>query len=255
MENQLASEPIVKKTKLDFKDSKYATGRRKKSIAKVWLKKGSGNIHVNGKKMTEIEKKLSSIYSDKDINQIYLSGRKGYWSNLSKAQNEKFTKLLEESDARTAVQSVIPQFEDMIFSEKREASLELLGHEKPGVCIDYGCMWGVLSVGMAKRGHQVIAVDQTYQSLQFLKVRAEEEKLDNVHVVHDDIKKVDFSNFADYALVNGVLEWIPILEEVDVSEYYRGGRSKKIDNSMPRDMQFKFLRTVQESLKEKGGRL
>ena len=25
--------------KLDFKDSKYATGRRKKSIAKVWLKK------------------------------------------------------------------------------------------------------------------------------------------------------------------------------------------------------------------------
>ena len=44
-------------TKLDFKDSKYATGRRKKSIAKVWLKKGSGNIHVNGKKMVEYFKK------------------------------------------------------------------------------------------------------------------------------------------------------------------------------------------------------
>ena len=29
-----------KKVKLDFKDSKYATGRRKRSIAKVWLKKG-----------------------------------------------------------------------------------------------------------------------------------------------------------------------------------------------------------------------
>ena len=37
------------KLKLDFKDSKYATGRRKKSIAKIWLKKGSGNIYVNGK--------------------------------------------------------------------------------------------------------------------------------------------------------------------------------------------------------------
>ena len=37
------------KTKLDFKDSKYATGRRKTSIAKVWLKKGSGKIFVNGK--------------------------------------------------------------------------------------------------------------------------------------------------------------------------------------------------------------
>jgi small subunit ribosomal protein S9 len=37
------------KLKLDFKDSKYATGRRKTSIAKVWVKKGSGKIYVNGK--------------------------------------------------------------------------------------------------------------------------------------------------------------------------------------------------------------
>ena len=37
------------KIKLDFKDSKYATGRRKTSIAKVWLKRGSGKIYVNGK--------------------------------------------------------------------------------------------------------------------------------------------------------------------------------------------------------------
>ena len=53
MENQLNSVPANKKIKLDFKDSKYATGRRKRSIARVWLKKGSGVIHVNGKKMSE----------------------------------------------------------------------------------------------------------------------------------------------------------------------------------------------------------
>ena len=48
MEN---TQPNTKKQhiKLDFKDSKYATGRRKTSIAKVWLKKGSGKIYVNGK--------------------------------------------------------------------------------------------------------------------------------------------------------------------------------------------------------------
>ena len=34
----------------NFKDSKYATGKRKTSIAKVWIKKGSGKITVNGKK-------------------------------------------------------------------------------------------------------------------------------------------------------------------------------------------------------------
>ena len=37
------------KQKLDFKESKYATGRRKTSIAKVWVKKGTGKIYVNGK--------------------------------------------------------------------------------------------------------------------------------------------------------------------------------------------------------------
>ena len=39
----------IEKIKLNFKDSKYATGRRKTSIAKVWLKKGTGKIYVNGK--------------------------------------------------------------------------------------------------------------------------------------------------------------------------------------------------------------
>ena len=37
METQVETKNIkIKKIKLDFKDSKYATGRRKRSIAKVW---------------------------------------------------------------------------------------------------------------------------------------------------------------------------------------------------------------------------
>ena len=56
MEPRVNTQPI-EKVKLDFKDSKYATGRRKKSIAKVWLKKGSGNIYINGKKISDYFKK------------------------------------------------------------------------------------------------------------------------------------------------------------------------------------------------------
>ncbi len=68
-----------KKIKLDFKDSKYATGRRKKSIAKVWVKKGTGNIHVNGLKMNDYFKrpvhqiivtrplKISNVASNYDV--------------------------------------------------------------------------------------------------------------------------------------------------------------------------------------------
>ena len=52
MENTQTSAKTTK-LKLDFKDSKYATGRRKTSIAKVWVKKGTGKIYVNGKLMED----------------------------------------------------------------------------------------------------------------------------------------------------------------------------------------------------------
>ena len=45
------------KIKFDIKDTKYATGRRKKSIARVWVKKGSGKIYVNGKEMIKYFKR------------------------------------------------------------------------------------------------------------------------------------------------------------------------------------------------------
>ena len=68
MQENLSNEPKNKKIKLDFKDSKYATGRRKKSIARVWVKKGSGNIYVNGKKMIDYFKipNLQIAVSDKE---------------------------------------------------------------------------------------------------------------------------------------------------------------------------------------------
>ena len=53
MEVQIKSESIKKEIKLDLKEAKYATGRRKKSVARVWLKKGSGKFYVNDKKMTD----------------------------------------------------------------------------------------------------------------------------------------------------------------------------------------------------------
>ena len=36
---------------LDNKERAYATGRRKNSIARVWLKRGTGKIEINGKSL------------------------------------------------------------------------------------------------------------------------------------------------------------------------------------------------------------
>ncbi len=47
MENQETST----ENNLDSKERAYATGRRKNSIARVWLKRGGGGISINGKSL------------------------------------------------------------------------------------------------------------------------------------------------------------------------------------------------------------
>ena len=59
METQSNTNLKKNNIKLNFKDAMYATGRRKKSIARVWVKKGSGVININGKKMQDYFKKAS----------------------------------------------------------------------------------------------------------------------------------------------------------------------------------------------------
>ena len=50
MEN-IQSTSKTPKLKLDFKDSKYATGRRKTSSARIYLSSGKGKITVNDKQL------------------------------------------------------------------------------------------------------------------------------------------------------------------------------------------------------------
>ena len=73
-ENLEASKIKSKKIKLDFKDSKYGTGRRKHSVARVWIKKGSGKIYVNGKVMNQYFKRpVHQISVVRPLNEIKAS--------------------------------------------------------------------------------------------------------------------------------------------------------------------------------------
>jgi len=49
MENSEIIKDDSKAINLDVKQRAYATGKRKNSIARVWLKRGTGSISVNGK--------------------------------------------------------------------------------------------------------------------------------------------------------------------------------------------------------------
>ena len=58
-------------------DNSYATGKRKNSIARVWLKKGEGKITINGKK---IEKYFSRPVLQMIVNQPLevIQSKEGY---------------------------------------------------------------------------------------------------------------------------------------------------------------------------------
>tara|TARA_B100001758_G_C17844735_1_gene321070 strand:- start:11 stop:478 length:468 start_codon:yes stop_codon:yes gene_type:complete len=62
--------------KIDKLGRSYATGRRKDSTARVWVKKGSGNIVINGKSM--------NVYFDRPVLQMQLN----HVFEISKRSNE-----------------------------------------------------------------------------------------------------------------------------------------------------------------------
>lgn len=204
--------------------------------------------------LVDIERQLESSGYVKDGKGIFKSGRGGYWSNLNKEDNKNFLEALREQGPREAVKRVIPQYEDIIFSPSREGALELLDIQKGDIGIDYGCMWGVLSVGMAKRGASVVAIDQTFDSLDFLKARGKDEGLENIVCVQDDIREVRLKGLADFSVVNGVLEWVPEFGEIELGKYYGKKQEKSYDELNPYRAQQKFLETVSGNLKV-GGKL
>ena len=195
-------------------------------------------------KTYKINELLISNGFEKDHSGIFYSGNKGYWSNLDRETNKEFIDLLKEVSPLEAVKKLIPELEDHIYSFKREAALELLEINKGDVCIDYGCMWGVLSVGLAKRGGIVIAIDQTKASLEFLNARKNSEGYNNIYCVQDDIRKISLKDSSDFAVVNGVLEWVPEFGDIELKKYFGKKSKKEYPKVSPKKIQTEFLKRV-----------
>jgi SAM-dependent methyltransferase len=198
----------------------------------------------------EIQKKYTKVEEH-----IYLSDSEGYWSNLNKDENNELIDSLQHMSTRDAIKKYHQWLYNVIFSVKRSAGLELLEMSGDEVCIDCGCMWGALTIPLAKRCKYVFGIDQTFDSLKFLNARRKEEKLENIDLLCKNLKSIDndFDNRFDVAIVNGVLEWIPEEGPIELKSYY-GKYAKKKIKSNPYLEQKTFLKNVNRLL-QKGGKL
>ena len=177
----------------------------------------------------------------------------GYWSNLDKNENNEFMEYLKSApSAKEALIRKYPQYYNVIFSPKREAGLELLELEGDETCVDYGCMWGALTITLAKRTRFVLGVDQTLHSLIFLRRRIEDESLGNIDLLCEDLNRMPIVDKKfDVAIVNGVLEWIPEKGEIELKRYH-GQEAEKTYSYNPKDIQIDFLRKVYSNLNAEG---
>ncbi len=183
---------------------------------------------------------------------IFEAGSEGYWSNISKEENRLMIDALADYTAKEALSMHQSWLEDIIYSPKRGAGLELLNLNGTETCIDYGCMWGAITIALAKRTEFVLGIDQTMDSLRFLKARMEEENLNNIELLCMDVKQMPIlENQVDVAIINGVLEWIPESGPIELKSYYGKFHQKELADN-PRRQQINFLKKVCQNLKVGG---
>ncbi len=188
---------------------------------------------------------------------IYRTSREeGYWSNINKDQQAAFMADLQANSSREVIRRRFPQWEDMIFNSTRAVGLRLLDIRPDQTGIDYGCMWGNLMCYAARSCRRMVGVDQTLDSLKFLKHRLRDEGLDNCRLINTNLRKpLHLENTFDFSIVNGVLEWIPDTSDIELQRHYtvrgQGGRQALPD---PQAQQQAFLENVGLNLKP-GGKL
>lgn len=178
----------------------------------------------------------------------------GYWSNLDREENNDYLKDLARLGSRKTVETYFPEHFETIFSPKRAAGLLLLDPMPGETIVDTGCMWGALTIPLAHSGANVIAIDQTPESLALLKQRLIDERLENVELVCADIKRICYNpSSIDKLVVNGVLEWIPESGAIELKKYYGKRVEKKVKGGVsPYCMQMDFLNKIYDGLKPGG---
>jgi len=185
----------------------------------------------------------------------------GYWSNLSKTDQDKLFSSLKSLDTKEAIKKYFPQYYTMIYDPIRNAGLTLLDIKKDEVGVDYGCMWGNMLLYASKSCKEILGIDQTLDSLNFVQKRIEEEGINNCYLLQADIRSnLNLKSRFDFGIVNGVLEWVPEVSEVELDIFHSRDKiklktsSNDLINQKPDELQHQFLCQVNTHLTD-GGRL
>ncbi|MFM2357474.1 MAG: hypothetical protein RJA61_211 [Candidatus Parcubacteria bacterium] len=159
-----------------------------------------------------------------------------YWGKSSKEELEKALKVLDEKGWDEFKVHHQNKF-DATFEENRADWRFVIPINKNFRVLDAGAGMGRISIPLARVTKEVVAIDNSFLRMKFLKKRAEKENLKNIEVCVGSIFDQPFqSESFDLIVMNGLLEWV--------------GATERFKD--PRDAQLESLRIAKKLLK-KGG--
>jgi hypothetical protein len=165
-----------------------------------------------------------------------------YYTDLNK---QDMIQLIQDSKENGWKNAIYNRFHDknpflynIILDETRADWQYMLPLNLDSVALDIGAGWGTISMPLARNIGHIVSLDGTKDRLEFLKVRANQENLDNITVVHSNIFTHPFgSQQFDLVVFNGVLEWVGV------------GQGDSID---PKEKQLQALKIANDLLKDGG---
>jgi len=131
-----------------------------------------------------------------------------YWGKMPEAELIQALNLIDQKGWSEFEHQYKDKF-DFTFEENRADWRFVLPLTKNSKILDVGAGMGRISIPLARVAGRVIAIDQSFWRLKFLKKRAAQERLDNIEVYVSDIFDQPFSPESfDLIVLNGLLEWV-----------------------------------------------
>ena len=176
---------------------------------------------------------------------VRISRKQFYWGLVPKEDMRQVLATAYQQGYRRAVNEwLLPLKGEHIaryaLDESRDGFKILLQLSPESVVLDLGSGWGAVATSIARSCGWMVAADPVLENLRFLNIRAEQEGIRNLSLLHTDPLDYAFipieDESIDAAILNGVLEWV--------------GAAKA--SSSPARCQLEALREVRRVLKPRG---
>ena len=170
-----------------------------------------------------------------------------YWNQIPREEMSKLHDVARTKGCKNALEETLKKLKgeytfNYAWDERRADWYPLCELPEKPIIVDVGAGWGAVSTALARQNGEVYSLDSNIETLEFIHIRSQENKFNNVKCIHvDPLEKTGFpflDNSVDLVIMNGLLEWV----------------GAAVDNGDPKRLQCEALKEASRILRP-GGKL